>query len=96
MIGFLGMPKSFMAARFFYKKHADNFKVSFLQLLCKFQLPSDEDLLPPKLYLVVFYQVSLVNQTKMICLDFRRPSEVLVVLYHMFVTHGGIVINVLA
>ena len=26
--------------------------------------------LPPKLYLVVFHQVSLVNRTKMICLDF--------------------------
>ena len=36
-----------------------------------------EDVLPPKLYLVVFYQVSLVNRTKMICSDFIRPSEVL-------------------
>ena len=27
--------------------------------------------LPPKLYLLVFYQVSLVNQTKMICSAFR-------------------------
>ena len=34
-------------------------------------------LLPPKMYLVVFYQVRLVNQTKMICLDFRRTLEVL-------------------
>ena len=34
-------------------------------------------LLPPKLYLVVFYQVSLVNQTMITCLDFRRPLEVL-------------------
>ena len=50
-------------------------------------------MLPPKLYLVVFYQVSLVNQTKIFCLDFRRPSEVLVVLYHMFIPHGGIVIR---
>ena len=50
-------------------------------------------LLPPKLYLVFFYQVSLVNQTKVICLDFRRPSEVLVVLYHMFIPHRGVVIK---
>ena len=34
-------------------------------------------LLPPKLYLVVFYQLSLVNQAKIICSNFRRPSEVL-------------------
>ena len=34
-------------------------------------------LLPPKLYLVVFYQVSLVNQTRITCSDFRRPLEVL-------------------
>ena len=34
-------------------------------------------MLPPKLYLVVFYQVILVNWTKILCLDFRRPSEVL-------------------
>ena len=33
--------------------------------------------LPPKLYLVVFYQVSLVNQTRITCSNFRRPSEVL-------------------
>ena len=31
----------------------------------------------PKLYLVVFYQVSLVNWTMITCLDFRRPLEVL-------------------
>ena len=57
-------------------------------------------MLPPKLYLVVFYQVSLVNQTRITCLDFRRPSVLLlgsfVVLYHRFILHGGIVINVLA
>ena len=56
--------------------------------------------LPPKLYLVFFYQVSLVNQTRITCLDFRRPSVlflgIFVVLYHMFIPHGGIVINVLA
>ena len=34
-------------------------------------------MLPPKLYLLVFYQVSLVNQTRITCLDFRRPLEVL-------------------
>ena len=50
-------------------------------------------MLPPKLYLVVFDQVSLVNWTKMICSDFRRPSEVLVVLYHMFIPHRGVVIK---
>ena len=33
--------------------------------------------LPPKLYLVVFYQVSLVNQTRITCSDLRRPLEVL-------------------
>ena len=57
-------------------------------------------MLPPKLYLVVFYQVNLVNQTRITCLDFREPSLLLlgsfVVLYHMFIPHGGIVINVLA
>ena len=34
-------------------------------------------LLPPKLYLVVFYQVSLVNRTRITCSDFRRILEVL-------------------
>ena len=34
-------------------------------------------MLPPKLYLVVFYQVSLVNRTRITCSDFRRPVEVL-------------------
>ena len=34
-------------------------------------------MLPPKLYLVVFYQVSLVNRTRITCSNFRRPSEVL-------------------
>ena len=34
-------------------------------------------LLPPKLYLVVFYQVSMVNRTRITCSDFRRPLEVL-------------------
>ena len=33
-------------------------------------------MLPPKLHLVVFYQLSLVNQTRITCLDFRRPLEV--------------------
>ena len=33
--------------------------------------------LPPKLYLVAYYQVSLVNRTKIFCSDFRRPLEVL-------------------
>ena len=50
-------------------------------------------MLPPKLYLMDFYQVSLVNQTKMICSEFRRPSEVLVVLYHMFIPYRGVVIK---
>ena len=57
-------------------------------------------MLPPKLYLVVFYQVSLVNRTRITCSDFREPSVLLlgsfVVLYHMFIPHGGVVINVLA
>ena len=34
-------------------------------------------MLPPKLYLMVFYQVSLVNRTRITCSDFRRPVEVL-------------------
>ena len=34
-------------------------------------------ILPPKLYLVVFYQVILVNRTRITCSDFRRPLEVL-------------------
>ena len=46
-------------------------------------------MLPPKLYLVVFYQVSLVNQTRIACSDFRRPSVLLlgnfVVIYPMFI-----------
>ena len=33
--------------------------------------------LPPKLYLVVFYQVSLVNRTGLTCSDFKRPVGVL-------------------
>ena len=32
--------------------------------------------LPPKLYLVVFYQVSLVNRTGLTCSDFKRPDRV--------------------
>ena len=50
-------------------------------------------MLPPKLYLVVFHQVSLVNRTKITCLDLRRPLEVLVVLYHMFIPRGEVVIK---
>ena len=50
-------------------------------------------MLSPKLYLVVFYQVSLVNRTRITCSDFRRPSFLLlgnfVVLYHMFITPWG-------
>ena len=57
-------------------------------------------MLPPKLYLVVFYQVSLVNQTRILVRTsedlWKYFWEVLVVLYHMFIHHGGIVINVLA
>ena len=34
---------------------------------------SEIDLLPPKLYLEVFYQVSLVNRTRITCSDFKRP-----------------------
>ena len=34
-------------------------------------------MLPTKLYLVVYYQVSLVNQTRITCSDFIRPSVVL-------------------
>ena len=34
-------------------------------------------MLPPKLYLVVLYQTSLVNRTRITCSDFRRPLEVL-------------------
>ena len=34
-------------------------------------------MLPPKSYLVVFYQVSLVNRTRITCSNFRRPVEVL-------------------
>ena len=33
--------------------------------------------LPPKLYLVLFYQVSLVNWTGLTFSDFKRPLEVL-------------------
>ena len=34
-------------------------------------------MLPPKLYLVVFYQVILVNWTRITCSNLRRPLEVL-------------------
>ena len=34
-------------------------------------------MLPPKLYLVVVCQVSLVNWTRLTCSDFKRPLEVL-------------------
>ena len=51
------------------------------------------ELLPPKLYLVVFYQVSLVNQIRIACSYFRRPSFLLlgnfVVPYHMFIPPWG-------
>ena len=50
-------------------------------------------ILPPKLYLVVFYQVSLVNRARITCSDFRRPLVLLlgnfVVLYHMFTPPWG-------
>ena len=40
-----------------------------------------------------FYQVSLVNQTKMICSKFRRPSDLLLgsvfFVYHMFISPWG-------
>ena len=57
-------------------------------------------MLPPNLYLVVFYRMSLVNWTGLTCSDFRRPMEVLLgsaccTISHVH-THGGIVINVLA
>ena len=50
---------------------------SLIRILVKVCVPRWSQMLPPKLYLVVFYQVSLVNRTKMICSNFRRPSEVL-------------------
>ena len=50
---------------------------SLIRRLVRACVPRWSQMLPPKLYLVVFYQVSLVNRTKMICLDFRRPSELL-------------------
>ena len=63
-------------------------------------VPDGAKMLPPKLYLVVFYQVSLVNWTGLTCSDFREPSVLLpgsfVVSYHMFIPHGGVVINVIA
>ena len=40
-------------------------------------VPYGARMLPPKLYLVVFYQVSVVNQTGLTCSDFKRPVEVL-------------------
>ena len=50
-------------------------------------------MLPPMLYLVVFYQVSLVNQIRITCSDFRRPSFLLlgnfIVLYHMLIPPWG-------
>ena len=40
-------------------------------------VPDGARMLPPKLYLVVFSQVILVNRTGLTCLDFKRPVEVL-------------------
>ena len=72
---------------------------SLIRRLVRACVPRWSQMLPPKLYLVVFYQVWLVNWTRITCSDFRRPSFLLlgnfVVLYHMFIPHGGIVINVL-
>ena len=63
-------------------------------------VPKWSQMLPPKLYLVVFYQVSLLNRTNMTCSDFRRLSEVLlrrdcctISHVHNFIPHGGIVIR---
>ena len=50
---------------------------SLIRRLVRACVPRWSKMLPPKLYLVVFYQVSLENRTKMICSDFKRPSEVL-------------------
>ena len=35
-------------------------------------VPDGARMLPPKLYLVVFYQVSLVNWTRLTCSDFKK------------------------
>ena len=35
-------------------------------------VPDGARMLPPKLYLVVFYQVSLVNRTGLTCSDFKK------------------------
>ena len=40
-------------------------------------VPDGARMLPPKLYLVVFYQVSLVNWIGLTCSNFKTPVEVL-------------------
>ena len=68
---------TFSVKRNFYFSHSffssENFKSLAYQLLNS----SFSILLPPKLYLVVFYQVILVNWTGLTCSDFKRPLEVL-------------------
>ena len=44
-------------------------------------------MLPPKLYLVVFYQVILVNRTGLTFSDFKRPLEVLLGSAYCIISH---------
>ena len=68
--------------RCFYRVYKPEMLV-FLYLLLAFKTRSSTRptvgarMLPPKLYLVVFYQVSLMNQTRITCSNLRRPLEVL-------------------
>ena len=60
---------------------------SLIRRLVRACVPRCSQMLPPKLYLVVSYQVSLVNHTKMICSDFRRSSDLLLGSVFFYLPH---------
>ena len=81
------------------KKSLIPYRMGELSYVYFYPFSGTGDLLPPKLYLVVFYQVSLVNRTNIFCSDFRRPSEVLLgsaCCTKCSYPLGGVVINVVA
>ena len=64
-------------------------------------VPDGARMLPPTLYLVVFLSSELGEPDRVNLFGLQKDLwkyflEVLVVLYHMFIPHGGVVINVLA
>ena len=60
---------------------------SLIRRLVRACVPRWSQMLPPKLYLVVFYQMILVNWTKMICSDFRRPWDLILGSFYLFIYH---------